>query len=88
MLSFKTTIPVNARIVEVEFTVLFMLDNVQIVVADEDFEGECTELAVRANIFELVDHGADTRILVFENLRNEVFIWVELFAEVEMRWFS
>jgi hypothetical protein len=48
------------------------------------FVGECSELAVRAYIFGLADHGANRRVLVKEDFRNKESIWEIGFTKIKV----
>lgn len=88
MLGLQTAVPVYASVVEVKLAVLLVLDDIQIVLAGEEFEGECAELAVRTDIFGLVDDCSDGGVFVFEDFGNEGLEWEPVFAEVQMYCFS
>lgn len=87
VLGLQATVPVHTGVIESELAVLLMLNNVQIIFADKYLEWECTELTLGANIFNLVDNGANGGVFVSQNLSNKEFIREKLFAEVEVCWF-
>lgn len=84
VLSLQTAVPVDARVIESELAFLLVLNDVQVVVTSQQLERESTELAVRANIFGLVDNSADGGVLVHENLCNDVFIRQPMRTEVQV----
>lgn len=86
VLGLQATVPVHTGVIEPELAVLLMLNNIQIIFTNKNLEWECTELALRTNIFNLVDDGANGGVFVSQDLGNKEFIREKLFAEVEVCW--
>lgn len=75
MLGLQTAVPVDTGIVKAELAVLLVLNDVQVVLTCQQLIWEGAELAVRTNIFGLIDDGANSRVLVQEDFGNYVLIW-------------
>lgn len=86
MLGFKSTVPIDFRVIEAKYTVGFVNLNVCVMVAREHFEAKRTELILFAYLVCLVDHSANCLVLVHDDLGDEVFEREILFSEVEMRY--
>lgn len=88
MLCVETAVPVYAREIKAEFAVLFVLDNIHIRVTSKELVRKRPELALRSHILGLSDHGAKRWVLVQEDLCNKVSPRDELFAEVQLGYWS
>lgn len=74
VLGAKFGVPVDLGVVKFEETSSFANFDEHIIGSSENFVRECSEFALRANIVNLVDDCADGRVLVDDNLCNDVFI--------------
>jgi hypothetical protein len=84
VLGLQATVPVHTGVIESKLAILFVLNNIQIIFTNKHLEWESSELALRANIFNLVDDGANGGIFVSQNLGNKELIREKLLAEVEV----
>ncbi|KAI6754259.1 hypothetical protein HG530_012773 [Fusarium avenaceum] len=74
VLGVELAVPVYFGVVEFEDTAGLAYLNVQIIRTPEDFVGKSSELVLRANVVDLVDDGLDVRVLVKEDLGDDVFV--------------
>lgn len=84
VLGLQTAVPVYAGVVEVEFAALLVLNYIEVVLTGQQFKGECAELTLRADIFDLVDDCADSGVFVFDYFCDEILEWEPLLAEVQV----
>lgn len=84
MLGVELAVPVYFGVVEFEDTAGLAYLNVQIIRTPEDFVGKSSELVLRANVVDLVDDGLDVRVLVKEDLGDDVFVGQVLISDIEM----
>ena len=84
MLRVQPGVPIHLGKVEVEDAVVVADGDVHIVRAGEDLVRERTEDVVGADVFDLVDHGADFGVLVQEDLPDQMAVGKVLFADVHV----
>lgn len=72
--SAKLGVPVYLGVVKLEKASCLANFDKHIVRSSEDFVRECSEFALGTNIVNLVDNGADGRVLVDNNLRNDMLV--------------
>lgn len=84
VLRAQSRVPVDLGVVEVKRAFLLFHGNVHVRVAGEKLVVEGAEVAVRADLINLIDHGAHVGLLVNQNTRDYVPILSILLPEVEM----
>jgi hypothetical protein len=84
VLGVELAIPVDLGVVEFEDTASLADFDVQIIRAPEDFVGKSSELVLRANVVDLVNDSLDVRVLVKEDLGDDVFVGQVLISDIEM----
>lgn len=86
VLRLQLAVPVDFGVVKLEDAVALGDLDVEVVGPGQDFVLECPELGLGADVVDLVDDGLDLRVLVEDNLCDEVLVGQIVVPEVEMGW--
>lgn len=86
VLGLQLAVPVDLCIVQLEGAVVLTDYDIEVVGSSENLVREGTEFGRVADISRLVDDGADGRVLVAENLSNNLLVGEELVTEVKVGW--
>lgn len=74
MFSVEPAVPVYFGIVEAECAVCFADFDVHVVGTGEDFVFEGAILAFLTNVVDFVDDGSYSRVLIYQDLADEVLV--------------
>lgn len=86
MFGAQTRVPVDLGEVECEFDALFLVHDVHVTVASEDFVGKGAEFALGADVVDFVDDGLGVALLVLYDFADDVSVRKMVIAKVEMRY--
>jgi hypothetical protein len=84
VLSVQSAIPVDLCVVELECAVGLANLDVHVVWSSKNLILESAVLALLTNIVDLVDYGSDSRVLVNQNLANDVLVRHVLITKIQM----
>ena len=74
VLRLQSTVPVNLRIIELEYTILFAELNIHVVRAGKYFVSKSSKLGMRSYVVDFVDHSSNCWILIYQNFCYNVFV--------------
>jgi hypothetical protein len=84
VLGVELAVPVDLGVVEFEDTASLADFDIQIIRTPEDFVGKSSELVLRTNVVDFVDDSLDVRVLVKEDLGDDIFVGQVLISDIEM----